>query len=100
MQITRYCGHSITSENWQNFILRDFKSHNMIVLLLALANNLVSIMRLIIESMDDPFLRAIEFALRANIFRNIILGLEVILYSCRRKWDFCGRIMISCANNC
>lgn len=52
-------------------------THNLLVLLLGLCSQVAKASLTIISTIDDPMMRLTEFLLRATLYRNIVLGLEV-----------------------
>lgn len=83
----RFCGFRVGSNNWKSYLLPNFKNHNLIVLMLALCSHMVTTFHHLLNAIEDPFMRFTEFALRSNIYRNIVLSIEVPDLQCRRKWS-------------
>ena len=52
-------------------------THNLLVLLLGLCSQVAKAYLTIVSTIDDPMMRLTEFLLRATLYRNIVLGLEV-----------------------
>ena len=53
--------------------------------MLGLCSQMVVTFRKVIEVIKDPFMKFTEFALRANIYRNIVLAIEVLLLLFRKN---------------
>lgn len=49
------------------------RAYNLVVLLLALSSQVAETFVTTIGNIEDPMMRFVEFLLRANIYRNIIL---------------------------
>jgi hypothetical protein len=79
METVRFKGWLIDGPNHQDYLIEGFHTHNLLVLLLALSSELVDTYRMLLMNIQDPFMRFVEFNLRAAIFRNIVLAVEVIL---------------------
>ena len=75
----RFAGYKVNCENWRVYTLKGFKMHNCLVLILATCSQFVETFRQMILHIEDPFMRFTEFALRANIYRNIVISIEVLL---------------------
>lgn len=73
-----YQGYKVSSNTTlQSHLLEGFMTHNLMVLLLGLCSQLAQAYLTIVSSIDDPMMRFTEFLLRATLFRNIVLNLEV-----------------------
>jgi hypothetical protein len=84
----RFCGYKVDCHNWPSYLLPNFKMYNVLVLMLGLCSQMVATFRELIENIQDPFMRFAEFSLRASIYRNIVLTIEVLLPLYQEKFDF------------
>lgn len=73
-----YEGYKVgSSTDMQSQLLEGFMTHNLLVLLLGLCSQVARAYLTIVSTIDDPMMRLTEFLLRATLYRNIVLGLEV-----------------------
>ena len=79
METVRFRGWLVDGDSWKTYLLPEFHSHNLMVLVLALSSELVATYSLFLSSISDPFMRFVEFNLRASIYRNIVLSIEVTI---------------------
>ncbi len=86
MQIIRFQGWKVNTETWKTFLIEDFHTHNLLVILFALSSQLVETFNILLSNIQDPFMRFIEFNLRSAIYRNIILSIEVSVELTRTSW--------------
>jgi hypothetical protein len=52
-----------------------FRTHNLLVLLLAMCEQTANTNQVLLDKIEDPFMRFIEFQLRSSLYRNIVLAI-------------------------
>lgn len=68
------------------------KNHNLVVIIIALVDLIADTYSFYVASIQDNLHSFVEFNMRYTIFRNIILSLEVIIFSYRKKWEIYSRL--------
>ena len=77
METIRFRGWLVDNQTYKQHLIQNFPTHNFIVFLMALSSKLVETFNMFVSTIDDPLMRFVEFNLRASIYRNIVLNLDV-----------------------
>ena len=78
METMFYQGYKVScSADLPSQLLEGFMTHNLLVLLLGLCSQVANTYLAVVSTIDDPMMRLTEFLLRASLYRNIVLALEV-----------------------
>jgi hypothetical protein len=75
METVRFRGWLINAQNYQDYFVKDFHAHNLIVILIVLSSQMVETYAALLSNIKDPFMRFVEFNLRATLFRNVVLAI-------------------------
>ena len=75
METVRFRGWLINPQNYQDYFVKDFHTHNIIVVLIVLSSQMVETYAALLSNIKDPFMRFVEFNLRATIFPNVVLAI-------------------------
>ena len=59
-------------------MVKDDVLNNLVVLIFAMTSGMVKSMEIYIDSFRDPIAILVEVLLRYSIFKNFVLGIEVI----------------------
>lgn len=74
----RYTPYEIRSTNFKEYFIDNNELHNFIVGLFALTDVMLKATHEYVRMIADPLHRMVELTLRYNIYRNFVLGVEVL----------------------
>jgi len=57
METVRFRGWMVNSLTYKDYLVKDFHTHNMIVLLIALSSQVVDTYEAFLSNIKDPFMR-------------------------------------------
>jgi hypothetical protein len=84
----RFQGYLVTVDCMEEMMIDGFHTHNLVVVLLALCSQIAETYLTVLANIQDPMMRFTEFLLRASLYRNIVLALEVHFPPSRKSSSF------------